>query len=252
MWDKVIFANDPDVLFVRNDNCSLTYQEKLLIAKTDIIFGSQLMYSDDPANCTSKEEKELTKEIIPNFISDLKSKLNTFSAPSNIMLIFVGSIYCFVGIENTTENIMDLMKFLKNDSKMTKSAHIITFNEECPSPTFPVWYKYEGEVYEKESQTYKDVIIPEKAWTLYDNFFCNYGKTLRGIIKTESDFDNAKKAITDEEVKYVKYLPTMNEVQIFEGKDFQDLDEFIDMYLNEVDIEFDNDLVYPYYWPISV
>lgn len=64
MWDKVIFANDPDVLFVRNDNCSLTYQEKLLIAKTDIIFGSQLMYSDDPANCTSKEEKELTKEII--------------------------------------------------------------------------------------------------------------------------------------------------------------------------------------------
>ena len=44
----------------------------------------------------------------------------------------------------------------------------------------------------------------------------------------------------------------MNEVQIFEGKDFQNLDEFIDMYLNEVDVEFDNDLVYPYYWPINI
>ena len=35
--------------------------------------------------------------------------------------------------------------------------HIITFNEECPTSNFPVFYKYEGEVYDKESQSYKDL-----------------------------------------------------------------------------------------------
>ncbi len=64
MWDKVIFANDPDVLFIRKENCSLTYEEKLLIAKTDVLFGSQIMYSDDPASCNSDEEKKLSQEII--------------------------------------------------------------------------------------------------------------------------------------------------------------------------------------------
>ena len=227
----------------KNPICRIVYMAKIV----------QPVFEEPKKGKRDKEkEKEITKLIIPNFINDLKSKLNTFSTQSNIMLIFIGSIYCFVGVENTTENIMELMKFLKYESKMTENANVIAFNEECPFPTFPVWYKYEGEVYEKESQIFKDVIIPEKAWTLYDNFFCNYGKTLRGIIKNESDFENEKKAITDEEVKYVKYLPTMNEVQIFEGKDFQNLDEFIDMYLNEVDVEFDNDLVYPYYWPINI
>lgn len=64
MWDQVVFANDPDVLFVRNENCSLTRDEKLLIATVDALFGSQIMYSDDPAHSDSPEEKALTKEIL--------------------------------------------------------------------------------------------------------------------------------------------------------------------------------------------
>lgn len=64
MWDKVVFANDPDVLFVRKENCSLTRDEKLLIATVDALFGSQIMYSDDPAHSDSPEEKALTKEIL--------------------------------------------------------------------------------------------------------------------------------------------------------------------------------------------
>lgn len=64
MWDQVVFANDPDVLFVRNENCSLTRDEKLLIATVDTLFGSQIMYSDDPAHSDSLEEKALTHEIL--------------------------------------------------------------------------------------------------------------------------------------------------------------------------------------------
>ena len=48
LWDGTIFANDPDVIFIRSENCSLTQEEKLLIAKTNSLFGSQFMYSDDP------------------------------------------------------------------------------------------------------------------------------------------------------------------------------------------------------------
>lgn len=64
MWDQTIFANDPDVLFVRTENCSLTRDEKLLIAAVGVMFGSQIMYSDDPAHSDTDEEKALTKEIL--------------------------------------------------------------------------------------------------------------------------------------------------------------------------------------------
>lgn len=63
LWNKVVFANDPDVIFIRKENCTLTYEEKILIATVNILFGSQIMYADDPATCTSDEEKKLTKEI---------------------------------------------------------------------------------------------------------------------------------------------------------------------------------------------
>ncbi|MCR4954179.1 MAG: alpha-galactosidase [Treponema sp.] len=64
MWDKIIFANDPDVLFVRNENCTLTREEKILISTVDALFASQLMYSDDPAKSCSEEEIALAKEML--------------------------------------------------------------------------------------------------------------------------------------------------------------------------------------------
>ena len=63
LWNKTVFACDPDVLFIRNDNCSLTKDEKLLIAGVNTLFGSQFMYSDDPGTA-GKEEEALTDEII--------------------------------------------------------------------------------------------------------------------------------------------------------------------------------------------
>ena len=48
LWNNTVFANDPDVVFVRTRNCSLTPEQKLLIAKVNTLFGAQFMYSDDP------------------------------------------------------------------------------------------------------------------------------------------------------------------------------------------------------------
>ena len=63
LWNESIYWNDPDVVFVRNNNCTLTHDEKLLIATIDILFGKQFMYSDDPATSCSEEEVTLAKEI---------------------------------------------------------------------------------------------------------------------------------------------------------------------------------------------
>ena len=60
LWDKTIFLNDPDVIFIRRDNCSLSENQKFLIASVNGMFGSQLMYSDDPG-LAGEEEKRLTK-----------------------------------------------------------------------------------------------------------------------------------------------------------------------------------------------
>ena len=45
-----------------------------------------------------EKEKELNKDTIPNFINELKENLNKLNLPSNIMLIFVGTGYCFLGL----------------------------------------------------------------------------------------------------------------------------------------------------------
>ena len=68
LWNNTVFANDPDVIFVRTQNCTLTEEEKLLIAKTNILFGSQFMYSDDPGKEGSVERK------LANQINEFRNK----------------------------------------------------------------------------------------------------------------------------------------------------------------------------------
>lgn len=63
IWDKVIFANDPDVIFIREENCTLTKDEKILIGAVNTMFGSQIMYSDDPSKQATEEEMKITEEI---------------------------------------------------------------------------------------------------------------------------------------------------------------------------------------------
>ncbi len=67
LWNNTVFANDPDVIFVRTNKCSLTTEQKLLIAKINTLFGSQFMYSDDPG------KSGLTEHQIENRINEFRS-----------------------------------------------------------------------------------------------------------------------------------------------------------------------------------
>ena len=228
------------------------YQEAKPISR--IILMVKIVQVVDPQQKRrdKEKEKELNKDTIQNYINELKSILKEFKNQSNIMLIFVGTGYCFLGLENTTEDIMELVNIYQKKTKMVENVHVITFNEECPTSNFPVFYKYEGEVYDKESQSYKDLSSPEKAWILYDNYFCNLGIKLKNIIRSEADFKSNNSEVVKEENNFVKYLPTSNEIECFEGEDFMSIDRFYNMYLDEVKVDFDSDVIYPYYWPINV
>ena len=62
LWNNTIFANDPDVIFIRTRNCSLSPDQKLLIAKINTLFGSQFMYSDDPQK-EGPQERKISNQI---------------------------------------------------------------------------------------------------------------------------------------------------------------------------------------------
>jgi alpha-galactosidase len=60
--DGTVFVNDPDVVFMRKRNCSLTENEKELIALVDFLLASQVMFSDDPVH-VDEAEAALTARI---------------------------------------------------------------------------------------------------------------------------------------------------------------------------------------------
>ena len=68
LWNNTIFSNDPDVVFIRTKNCSLTTEQKLLIAKVNTLFGNQFMYSDDP------QQEGLTEHQISAQITEFRNQ----------------------------------------------------------------------------------------------------------------------------------------------------------------------------------
>jgi alpha-galactosidase len=60
--DGAVYINDPDVIFLRNKNCTLKPHEKELIALVNFLLAGQIMCSDDPADLDG-EALNLTKRI---------------------------------------------------------------------------------------------------------------------------------------------------------------------------------------------
>ncbi len=63
-WDQSVFINDPDVIFLRYDNITLSDTEKELVAMVNYMFASQLMHSDDPSAFRPETEGKFTKRIL--------------------------------------------------------------------------------------------------------------------------------------------------------------------------------------------
>jgi len=101
LWNQTIFANDPDVFFIRSENCSLSQEEKLLIAKVNSLFGSQFMYSDNPCKHGLKERR------LENQITEFR---NQFSNKSLGLKQIQNDIYEVFDKQRNSKGTIDLRR----------------------------------------------------------------------------------------------------------------------------------------------
>ncbi len=62
-WNQSVYINDPDVVFLRYTNISLSDKEKMLIALVNFLFASQTMHSDDPVKFDYESEGYFTATV---------------------------------------------------------------------------------------------------------------------------------------------------------------------------------------------
>ncbi len=109
-WNRAVYLNDPDVVFLRTANCSLSDTEKELLAMVNFLFGSQIMHSDDPAAFDPEKEGPLTERIVKLYSEFADEEFGNIAAESDVYYIFSRS-KTFAGVINLSD------REVKADSK---------------------------------------------------------------------------------------------------------------------------------------
>ena len=63
IYDQRLFANDPDVFLLRDDNISLTFEQRKALTTINALFGSVLMTSDNIADYDDKKKQVLADAL---------------------------------------------------------------------------------------------------------------------------------------------------------------------------------------------
>ena len=80
-----VFANDPDVFFLRDNNLTFTFEQKLLLGKVNNICGNILFISDNAGDYTD-EEKELVRKFFKK--TDAKILSAEYVSPTDVHVRF--------------------------------------------------------------------------------------------------------------------------------------------------------------------
>lgn len=51
---------------------------------------------------------------------------------------------------------------------------------------------------------------------------------------------------------YLKYIPASDEMKEMTSNHYISIENFVQLYVDPVDLTLDEDLVYPYQWPLNV
>jgi hypothetical protein len=86
---------------------------------------------------------------------------------------------------------------------------------------------------------------------LYDHF-CSLAGDLKAHIKTENDLAKNETKLKEVMSNYIKYFPASQDIREFDSHEFISLDVFMQLYQDTLDIELDEDHIWPYEWPINV
>lgn len=71
-------------------------------------------------------------------------------------------------------------------------------------------------------------------------------------ISSKKDYTLNDASVKNEIKQYTNFIPASEEIKEFTGPDYISLDFFIKMYIDMIDFELDEDLIWPYNWPINV
>lgn len=101
-WNNAVYANDPDVVFLRSTNTSLNDTEKELIFMVNFLFGSQIMISDDTVSFNAAVDSPFTRRMIGMCTILEKEEFGNYLITEDIYAVFSRSgNYC--GIINISD-----------------------------------------------------------------------------------------------------------------------------------------------------
>ena len=63
LYDQRLFANDPDVFLLRDDNIGLSFEQRKALTTINALFGSVLMTSDNIAEYDDKKKQVLSEAL---------------------------------------------------------------------------------------------------------------------------------------------------------------------------------------------
>ncbi len=71
-------------------------------------------------------------------------------------------------------------------------------------------------------------------------------------IRNEADAKINESKLNETMKLYLKYLPAADDVKDFCSAEFISLEMFVSLYIDILDVQLDEDHVWPYEWPIDV
>jgi hypothetical protein len=93
---------------------------------------------------------------------------------------------------------------------------------------------------------YKGKNLCEKKWIIYNNL-CDLGKSLNNL--TNIYDETSKKPLI---AGFVKYIPGMDDFRDLLNTELTSIKEFVNMYYDYLDVELDEELVWPYHWHLNL
>lgn len=93
---------------------------------------------------------------------------------------------------------------------------------------------------------YKGKNVSEKSWLVYDTI-CNFGKELNKL-KNMND-ESQKKPIAN---SFSKYFPGSEDMRELLSEEVTSCKEFVKLYCNTLDIELDEEIIWPYQWHLNL
>ena len=93
---------------------------------------------------------------------------------------------------------------------------------------------------------YKSKNLCEKSWIVY-NTLCDFGKALNKL-KNIND-ESQKKPITN---SFSKFIPGSEDVRDLLSQELTSLKDFVKMYCEILDVELDEELIWPYNWHLNL